>query len=121
MVTEEKYFDGLQKIIADTRSADGINEHWNEGLERLDELSIEYAKELQAETGVRYEKNKELYAIWQFPPYRLLAINLIISHWIGWQSVPENLHLVSEWRRIETAYDEGRNSYVEYAKDRGSE
>ena len=42
---------------------------------------------------------------------------LILSRWVGWQSVPENLHLVSEWRRIETAYDKGRNSYMEYAKD----
>jgi hypothetical protein len=86
-------------------------------LERLDQLSTEYANELQAETGTRYEKDKELYAIWQFPPYRLLAMNLILSRWIGWQSVPENLHLVSGWRRIEIAYDKGRNSYVENAKD----
>lgn len=116
MVNEERYFDELQKIIGDTKSAEGINERWKEVLERLDQLSIEYAKELQAETGIRYEKDKELYAIWQFPPYRLLALNLILSRWIGWQSVPENLHLVSDWRRIETAYDKGRNSYVEYAK-----
>lgn len=116
MVNEERYFDELQKIIGDTKSAELINERWKEVLERLDQLSIEYAEELQAETGIRYEKDKELYAIWQFPPYRLLAMNLILSRWIGWQSVPENIHLVSEWRRIETAYDEGRNSYVEYAK-----
>lgn len=60
----------------------------------LHQLSIEHAEELQAETGIRYEKDKELYAIWQFPPYRLLAMNLIFSRWIGWQSVLENLHLV---------------------------
>ena len=73
----------MQKIIGDTKSADGINERWNEVLERLDQLSTEYAKELQAETGIRYEKDNELYAIWQFPPYRLLAMNLILSRWIG--------------------------------------
>ena len=116
MVNEEKYFDELKTIIGDTKSSDGINERWNEVLERLDQLSIEYAKELQAETGIRYEKDQELHAIWEFPPYRLLAMNLILCRWIGWQSVPENLHLVSEWRRIETAYDKGRNAYVEYAK-----
>jgi hypothetical protein len=117
MIDEERYSDELQKVIGDTKSADGINERWNEVLERLDQLSTEYAKELQSETGVRYEKDKELYSIWQFPPYRLLAMNLILSRWVGWQSVPKNLHLVSEWRRIETAYDKGRNSYMEYAKD----
>jgi hypothetical protein len=45
------------------------------------------------------------------------SMNLIVSLWVGWQSVPENLHSVSEWRRIETVYDKGRNSYVEYVKD----
>jgi hypothetical protein len=60
MVNEEKYFDELQKIIGGTKSAIGINEHWNEVLERIDQLSIEYAKELQAETGVRYEKDKDM-------------------------------------------------------------
>lgn len=63
MVNEERYFDELPKIIGDTKSADGINERWNEVLERLDQLSTEYAKELQAETGIRYEKDNELYAI----------------------------------------------------------
>jgi hypothetical protein len=116
MVNEERYFDELQKIIGDTKSADGINERWNEVLEKLDQLSVEYAKELQVETGIRYEKDKELYAIWEFPPHRLLAMTLILSHWIGWQSVPKNLHLVSDWGRIDTAYDNGRNAYVEYAK-----
>ncbi len=89
-------------------------------LERLDQLSTEYAKELRAETGIRYENDKELYAIWQFPPYRLLAMNLILSRWVGWQSVLENIHLVSEWRRIETPYDKGRNSCMEYAEDQNA-
>ena len=85
MVNEEKYFDDLQKIIKDTKSADGISERWNEVLERLDQSSIEYAKELQAETGIRYEKDKELYAMWQYPPYRLLAMNLIPKS-LGWMA-----------------------------------
>jgi hypothetical protein len=85
-------------------------------LERLDQLSTEYASDRQRRESA-IKKDKEQYAIWQFPPYRLLALNLIPSRWIGWQSVPENLHLVSEWRWIETVYDKGRNSYVEYAKD----
>lgn len=120
MVNEDKYFEELQKIIDDTKSADEITERWNEVLERLNQLSIEYSRELQAETGVRYERDDELYSIWEYPPYRLLAINLILSHWVGWQSVPKKLHLVSDWRRIETAYDKGRNAYVEYAKSQDS-
>ena len=117
MVNEVKYFEEMQKIIGDTKSADRVNEHWNEVLERLDELSIEYAKELQTETRIRYEKNAELCDIWLFPPFRLLAMNLILSYWIGWLSVPKSLHLVSDWKRIEDAYDKGRNAYIEYKTD----
>lgn len=114
MVNEDKYFDELHKIIGRTKSDCGINEHWMEVIESLDQLSTEYAKELQAETGIRYQKNKELLDIWLFPSYRLLALLLILTRWIGWQSVPENLQLVSDWQRIENAYDKGRNAYVEY-------
>jgi hypothetical protein len=41
MANEEKYFIELQKILGETRSADIINERWNEVLERLDQLAIE--------------------------------------------------------------------------------
>lgn len=50
----------------------------------LVESSIEYAK-LQAETGIRYKKDKELYAIWQYPPYRVFAMNLIPKS-LGWMA-----------------------------------
>lgn len=57
LINEEKYFEELQKkVISETKSDNGINERWNEVLQMLDQLSIEYAKEIQAETGVRYEK-----------------------------------------------------------------
>jgi hypothetical protein len=90
-----------------------------EVLERLNQLAMEYAQELQAETGIRYGKSGEKRDIWLFPPYRLLAMNLILSYWIGWLSVPKSLHLVSDWKRIEDAYDEGRNAYIEYKMAKG--
>ncbi|MGH9983314.1 MAG: hypothetical protein ACRD8W_05085 [Nitrososphaeraceae archaeon] len=40
MANEEKYFIELQKILGEKRSADIINERWNEALERLDQLAI---------------------------------------------------------------------------------
>lgn len=60
MVNQEKYRNELQKIIDNTRSTDSINEHSKEVLETLDRLSIGYAKELQlqAETGVVYQKDE---------------------------------------------------------------
>lgn len=116
MVNEEKYFDELQKIIGETKSADMINENWSEVLERLDQLSIEYAKELQEETRIRYEKNGQQYDIWLFPPFRLLAWNLILSYWIGWISNPKKLNLVSDWKRIQDAYNNGQKAFIEHKK-----
>jgi hypothetical protein len=68
MVNEQEYFQKLQDIIGETKSADMINERWSEVLQKLDQLSIEYCKELQAETGASYEKNGK-HDIWLFPPY----------------------------------------------------
>ncbi|HZD35147.1 MAG TPA: hypothetical protein VE130_08085 [Nitrososphaeraceae archaeon] len=56
----------------------------------------------------------QLFDVWQFPPHRLLAINLILSRWMGWQRTPEKLYLVSGWERIENSYDKGRNAYTDY-------
>ena len=67
MANEEKYFIELQKILGESRSADIINERWNEVLERLDQLAIEYAREIQAETGVRYVKDGQARDLWLFP------------------------------------------------------
>jgi len=44
MVNEEKYFDELQKIIGDIKSADSINERWNEVLEKLDHAILQMEK-----------------------------------------------------------------------------
>jgi hypothetical protein len=113
MVNEGKYFDELQKILGETRSPDEINERWDEVLNRLDELSIEYAKELRADTRIKYLKfGREREDIWQFPPYRLLAMNLILSRWVGWHSITKGLYHVSDWTRIQQAYDKSKSDYV---------
>jgi beta-glucosidase/6-phospho-beta-glucosidase/beta-galactosidase len=117
MVNQEKYRTELQKIIDNTKSTDSINEHSKEVLETLDHLSIEYAKELQAETGVVSQEDE---GIWQYPPYRLLAMNLILSRLIEWQITPEKLYLVSDWDRIEDACDEVRNACDDYKISAGA-
>jgi hypothetical protein len=58
----------LQEVISETNNADMINERWNEVLERLDQLSIEYAKELQAEKRIRYQKNGQQLGYMVIPP-----------------------------------------------------
>ena len=39
MINEQEYFQKLQEIIGETKSADMINERWSEVLERLDQLN----------------------------------------------------------------------------------
>ena len=116
MINEEEYFSKLQEIIGETNSADMINERWPEVLERLDQLSIEYTKELQKETGSTYKKNGQPYDMWLFPPCRLLAINIILSYWVGRISIPKKLDLVSDWKRIQDAYNNGRDAFVEHER-----
>jgi hypothetical protein len=117
MVNEEKYFDELQKILGKTKSADKINEQWGEVLKRLDELAVEYCNELQTEVPIRYEKEKgSAYDLNEFPPYRLLAMNLILSRWVGWISAPKKLHYAADCKRIEDAYNNGKSAYTEYKK-----
>jgi hypothetical protein len=120
MINEEEYFNKLQEIIGETNSADMINERWSEVLERLDQLSIEYAKELQKDTGTTYKKNGQPYDMWLFPPCRLLAMNLILSYWLGWISVPKKLDLVSDWVRIQDAYANGKNAFVEHQRSQNA-
>ena len=116
MVNEQEFFKKLQEIIGETKSADMINERWSEVLERLDQLSIEYTKELQKETGSGYEKNGQPHDIWLFPPCRLLAMNLILSYWVGWISVPKKLYSLSDWKRIQDAYTNGKDAFVEHER-----
>ncbi|MGH9985957.1 MAG: hypothetical protein ACRD8W_18605 [Nitrososphaeraceae archaeon] len=104
----KRYFYKLQNIIGETSSADEINDRWTEVLNRLDEISVEYAKELQGETKIKYLKfEKEHEDIWQFPPFRLLAMNIILSYWVGWLSVPKKLVHASAAERIGEAYNIG--------------
>src|SRR5918992_84007 len=104
MINEQEYFNKLQDIIGETKSADMINERWSEVLEKLDQLSIEYCKELQAETGASYEKNGK-HDIWLFPPLRLLATrkyefkqgqSLMIDYWETFITITEDVLVMLE-------------------------
>jgi hypothetical protein len=113
MVNESRYFNELQKIIGDTKPANEINERWNEALKRLEGLAAEYANELQAEKCILYQKFGVLRKdIWQLPPYRLLTMNLILSYWIGWLSIPKSLHLASGRSSIQDAYHKSKSNNV---------
>jgi hypothetical protein len=93
MVIElRKYFDRLQYKLGETESADRIVEgRWLEMvIKELNQMSLECARELQVETGQPYSKyyknGKHAYDLpyEESPPTRLLALNLILSYWLGW-------------------------------------
>jgi hypothetical protein len=65
---EENYFYELQTIIGGTNLLTKLTNVGMKCWKRLDHLSTGYAKKLQAETGIRYEKAKELYAYGSFFP-----------------------------------------------------
>jgi hypothetical protein len=115
MVDVRRYFYKLQAILGKTGSADMINSRWSEVLACLDRISIEYANELQKETRYVYEKPSGsgiLYDLERFPPNRLMAMNIILSYWIGWHSIPKKLNDVSDAQRIEEAYIVGHNDFI---------
>ena len=109
--------------MGETKSADKINEHWNDVLNRLDDLATEYAKELGQETGAVYEKpddkgTKRKMGLEEFPPGRLLAFNLILTRWVGWHSIPKGLQVypLSAYYLIQKAFTNGIDDYIEYRK-----
>jgi hypothetical protein len=40
-------------------------------------------------------------------------MNLILSYWVGRISIPKKLDLISDWKRIQDAYNNGRDAFVE--------
>jgi hypothetical protein len=116
-------FDRLQIKIGETKSADRNIEGpwWDIVMRELNQTSIECAKELQTETGKPYSKyytdGMHAYDLSyaEAPPTRLLALNLIISYWLGWLDASKTHYLdkepVSAWKRIEEAYNMGKADY----------
>jgi hypothetical protein len=123
MVDHKKYFSRLQDAIGETKSADRIvEEPWLDiVVKKLTQLSLECAKELQQETGQPYCKyftdGTLAYDLpyEAAPPTRLLALNLILSYWLGWLDGRKSHYLhtepISAWKRIEEAYNNGRADY----------
>ncbi|MGB6671093.1 MAG: hypothetical protein WBE34_01535 [Candidatus Nitrosopolaris sp.] len=123
MVELRKYFDKFQDKIGETYSPDKIlEEPWCRVVVReLNLMSFYCARELQLETGKPYSKyytdGKHAYdlAYEESPPTRLLALNIILSYWLGWLDASKSHHLDTEpifaWKRIEEAYNKGKVAY----------
>lgn len=120
MPNYKKYFDSLQEIIGETRSADMINEDtWHKVVDRLNQLSLFFAQELRTQIGLGYEKPEGSgigYGPEWFRPTRLLAMTLILCHWIGWHSIPKKLetHSASACNLIQQGFAAGINDFIEH-------
>lgn len=95
MSNYKKYFNSLQEIIGETRSADMINEDtWHTVVNRLNQLSLLFAQELHTEIGLVYEKPEGsgiAYGPEWFLPTRLSVMTLILCHWIDWHNIPKKM------------------------------
>jgi hypothetical protein len=123
MVELTKYFDILQHKLGETHSPDKILEGpwWEVVVKELNQISYNCARELQLETGKPYSKyytdGQHAYDLSyeESPPTRLLALNLILSYWLGWLDASGSHYLHSEpisaWKRIEEAYSRGKANY----------
>jgi hypothetical protein len=121
MVNLEQYFQRAQTVIGSTKSADEIVEdRWQEVVKVLSDTAIDCAQELQREEGKAYFKpereGKPAYILGydKAPPTRLLALNLILSYWIGWISQTHGLS--DAMNMIFKAYSTGKMDFDDYKK-----
>jgi hypothetical protein len=118
----DEYFNRLQKMLGETDSADKILEGpwWDVVVKELNHLSYYCARYLQLETKKPYRKDftdgslADELPYEEAPPTRLLALNLIITYWLGWLDAKGGHALdtepVAAWRRIKEAYDRGKQA-----------
>lgn len=101
----------IQEIIGETKVADGIGENsWlEEVLTKFDQISREFALELQNEPGApQYVKPDGLRSYQEMPPTRVLSLVVPLSAWLGWVSHQKNGDMYVS-QKIKTAFEYGRN------------
>jgi len=107
-----KYANRLENRIGDIKAADKIIEGpWcNVVVKELNQLSFEFAKELQQETGGTIDKGSYRLNLEEYPVTRLLAINLILAYWLGWICDKKAMDgpPISALQRMRDAYADGK-------------
>jgi hypothetical protein len=119
MVDLKKYHDRLQKKIGEAMSADKILEGpwWNVVIKDLNLMSYYFARglELQIKSPVekRYTDGTLAYNLpyEEWPPMRLMALNLILSYWLGWMSPTHGPNEGLQW--IQGTYNTGLNDFLQ--------
>jgi hypothetical protein len=103
------YMKRLQDALGESKAADKIQEEpwWNIVMKELNSISKDSAIELQNETGQPYHKPYHDLTYEEAPPTRLLALNIVISAWLGWVMSEKGGHPYS-LQKIEESYNYGR-------------
>lgn len=124
----EEYFKRIEEKLGETDSADKILEGpwWDVVVKELNHMSYYCAKQLQLETTTPYRKQFTNGTLMydlpyeEAPPIRLLALNLILSYWLGWLDASGWHYLdaepVAAWKRIQEAYNKGKEKAVASAR-----
>ena len=109
------YMRRIEEKLGEIRAADRIQEGpWLDVvMKERNEISRDCAKELQTETGARWDKVVYTLELHEAPPIRLLALEIALASWLGWimhEKHGEDGRLFSAkdcWKRIEEAYWSG--------------
>jgi hypothetical protein len=55
---------------------------WAKVVKELNQMSLECARDLQGETGQRWDKGSYKIDLEEAPPTRLLALSVVIKYWL---------------------------------------
>jgi predicted DNA-binding transcriptional regulator len=123
-----KYMDRIEDKIGqkfgltDTNSADRIiAEPWFDVVIReINQISMEVAKEIQQEVRIEIDKGSYNLQLHEAPFTRLLALEIVLSAWLGWilnEKQPDKTKPLSApecFKRIQSAYDYGQKLSDKY-------
>jgi len=101
--------------IGESKAADRIEEDswFNIVIRELNDISNDCARQLEEETGGKWNKGSYILGLNEAPPTRLLALEIALASWIGWimhqKHGSGNQPLSSDncWNMIEKAYRYG--------------
>jgi hypothetical protein len=80
------YMNRIESALGKIKDAYKVQENpWQEFvIQELNEISKDYARELQSETGQICDKGSYQLGLDEWPPTRILSLILALSAWVGW-------------------------------------
>ncbi len=106
-----EYMMRVEDILGKINAADGIREDlFGQVIRELNEISRDWAVELQKETGLSWKKDTYTLGLHKAPPTRLLGLSVALASWLGWVMHEKHgfairpLSAMHCWKIIEEAY-----------------